>query len=578
MRALEKIHYGPFVQPIDPSTTLPRHPLAVRPVSQVITLRQRDPWAEATGAQRAVAIARLDVVQYLRSLEADGRSANRAVELLQARYTTGQLMPHLAAALKACAKAGRDMPTRATMLDWRRQVLEGAGRVELLEQHKGRVLAAAPAWWGPAIERFNQPSKPDISAVHRYLVEVEGHACTYDQVRGYLNSVPAMVGRHSPARIGKNLYRLTQKAYIKRSTQHALPGDVYVADGYRADVYLAHPVTGGIWRPELTVAIDMRSRYPVGWRADEHEGTYAVQNMWAETFARWGHVPPFLYVDNGSGYKNALMSDSMVGFYARAGVQQTIHAIPGNPHGKGWVERFFRTVRDDFLKGWMPHLYCGDDMSPEALGRTVNEVKAGRLQLPSLAQFAEAFDAWIGRYAQRPHPEDASRSIGSLWAELQPLPPAGDVTELKRQAVLLTVHRGMVKHGKRTYRHPDLLAFNGTKLMLEYDLMDDAVAVMRTTEGRWVCDASLQVAIDAIAPNRLEEKRQMRAKDAIKRLEQKIEDAQLRSGRVIDTDATAQGVIEMVPNTPLALDANDEITLDLTDIFDDHDNTPEETL
>lgn len=571
----------PFMQPTDLTPGQPpAHPLAVRPAGQVITFRQRDPWAEATDAQRAVAIARLDVVTYLRGLEAEGRSANKAVAVLTARQQLGQLYPHIMAALKTCAKSGRDMPTRATVLEWRKVVLDGGGRIELLEQHKGRVTQATPAWWGPAIELFNQPSKPDISAVHRHLTEVEGFACTYDQVRGYLNSVPAMVGRHSPARIGKNLYRLTQKAYIKRSTQNALPGDVYVADGYRADVYLAHPVTGGIWRPELTVSIDMRSRYPVGWRADEHEGTYAVQNMWAETFARWGHVPPFLYVDNGSGYKNHLMSDSMVGFYARAGVQQTIHAIPGNPHGKGWVERFFRTVRDDFLKNWMPHLYCGNDMSPEALSHTVNEVKAGRLQLPSLAQFADAFNQWIDRYVQRPHPEDATRTIASIWAELQPLPPAGDVTELKRQAVLLTVHRGMVKHGKRQYRHPDLLAFNGAKLLLEYDLMDDSVAVIRTAEGRWVCDAKLQQAMDAIAPNRLEEKRQLRAADAVKRLEQKMDEARLRAGQVIDVDATAMGVIDMAPTTPLLQDASDDdITLDLTEIFNRNDNNqPEEDL
>lgn len=556
----------PFMQPLDPNATV-AHPLAVRPSGQVISLRQRDPWSEASDAQRAVAIARLDVVQYLRSLEAEGRSANKAVEVLQARQALGQLLPHVLSALKTCAKAGREMPTRATVLEWRKVVLEGGGRVELLERHKGRVTQAVPAWWGPAIERFNQPSKPDISAVHRYLVEVEGFTCTYDQVRGYLNSVPAMLGRHSPARIGKNLYRLTQKAYIRRSTQNALPGDVYVADGYRADVYLAHPVTGGIWRPELTVSIDMRSRYPVGWRADEHEGTYAVQNMWAETFARWGHVPPFLYVDNGSGHKNRLMSDECVGFYARAGIQEVIHAIPGNPHGKGWVERFFRTVRDDFLKNWMPHLYCGDDMSHEALNHTVAEVKAGRLRLPSLREFAEAFDAWIGRYAQRPHPEDATRSIASIWAELQPLPPAGDVTDLKRQAVLLTVNRGMVKHGRRQYRHPDLLAFNGAKLLLEYDLMDDRVAVIRTPEGRWVCDAQLQTAMDAIAPNRLEEKRQLRAADAVKRLEQKMAEAQARAGHVIDVDATAQAVIDVTARPLLpGSGADDEITLDLTDL------------
>lgn len=405
-----------------------------------------------------------------------------------------------------------------------------------------------------------------MSAVHRRLVEVDGFAISYDQVRNYLTGVPAMLGRNSPARIGRNLYRLTEKAYIRRSTENALPGDVYVADGYRADVYLAHPVTGDVWRPELTVALDMRSRFPVGWRADEHEGTYAVQNMWAECFARWNHVPPMLYIDNGSGYKNKLMSDELTGFYARAGVQQIIHAIPGNPHGKGWVERFFRIVKDDFLKLWQPQFYCGDDMAPEVLNRTVREVKAGRLALPSLRQFSDAFNAWLDRYAHRPHPEDQSTTRAALWSQLAPLPPHANVTELKRQAVTLTVHRAAVKHGRRAYTHPDLHAFNGQKLVMEYDLMDDRVAVMRTHEGRWICDAHLVTAIDAIAPNRLEEKRQARAHDAIKRLQQKMDEQKARAGVVLDADSVADGAMPVLDvDARVISDADDApLMLDLT--------------
>lgn len=196
-------------------------------------------------------------------------------------------------------------------------------------------------------------------------------------------------------------------------------------------------------------------------------------------------------------------------------MQQIIHAIPGNPHGKGWVERFFRIVKDDFLKLWRPQFYCGDDMAAEALNHTVREVKAGRLALPTLAEFAADFNAWLLRYAHRPHPEDKRVTKIELWSQLVPIPPTASVTELKRQAVELTVRRASVKHGKREYKHAELHAFNGQKLILEYDLMDDRVAVMRTLDGRWICDAKLITAIDAIAPNRLEEKRIARADDAL---------------------------------------------------------------
>lgn len=537
------------------------------PPSKVIALRQRDPWREATARAREVATNRETIVHYIVGMVSTGVTQNNAVAILLDRHALDRLPPHVTKAMRAVAKAGRTAPSRSAICDWCKAYNQTGNVADLLPDHKGRVVDSV-AWWGPALEYYNVPgSKPDMSAVHRRLVEVDGFAVTYDQVRHYLTSVPAMMGRNSPARIGKNLYRLTEKAFIRRSTANALAGDVYVADGYRADVYLAHPVTGDIWRPELTVAMDMRSRYPVGWRADEHEGTTAVLNMWAEAFARWNHVPPMLYVDNGSGHKNKLMSDEATGFYARMGVQQVIHAIPGNPHGKGWIERFFRSMRDDFLKLWRPEFYCGPDMAPEVSQRTVRECKAGRMHPPSLAEFSEALDAWIGRYVNRPHPEDKTVTRADLWAQLVPIPPHATLPDLKREAVTLMVRRARLKHGKREYGHPDLHAFNGHRVVLEYDLMDDQVAVIRTDTGRWICDAHLIGDIDAIAPNRLEEKRQARAKDALKRLEAKMDEQRARAGQIIDAEAVADGALQYIDGESSRIDDDDApLLLDLNDL------------
>lgn len=515
---------------------------AALPKAQVLALRARDPWREATERARQIAVAREDVVLSLKSRIRPGVSVDRAIKSFQAAAEAGELPTFVAKQLSLVTRKGRPAPGRNTFYEWL-GAYEEEGRVGLLPEHQGnRRKASDASWWGPALEHFNQPSKPDIAAVHRRLVEVEGFACTYEQVRAYLNSVPAMVGRHSPARLGKNLYRLTEKAFVRRSTENALPGDVYVADGYRADVYIAHPVTGDLFRPELTVSMDMRSRFIPAWRADEHEGTVAVQNMWAEAFARWNHVPPFLYVDNGSGYKNFLMDDEVCGFYQRAGVQQIIHAIPGNPHGKGWIERFFRTMKDDFLRLWQPAFYCGHEMADEVRQHIVGEVKAGRLSPPSLAQFTEAFNAWLDRYHARPHPEDASVTRAQVWAGLVPIPPHATERELKRQAVVLTVRKASVKHGKREYGHPDLHSWNHQKVVLEYDLMDCAIGVIRSMDGRWICDARLIQTIDSVPVSRLEEKRQLRAADAIKRLEKKMDEQKARAGLIVDADASVRDV------------------------------------
>ena len=534
--------------------------LPVLPINNVLALRARDPWAEATQKARQTAIAREDVISDLDARLLAGVSLSKAVLSLQAAAEAGSISIYLAQQMRLVSKKGKCCPTRSVLFEWH-SAYKKDGRTGLLPEWQGRVVESA-AWWGPALEYYNNPSKPDMSAVYRLLLEVEGFAVTYDQVRHYLASVPAMLGRNSPARIGKNLYRLTQKAYIRRSTEHALAGDVYVADGYKADVYLAHPVTGDIWRPELTVGMDLKSRVIVGWRADEHEGTIAVQNMWAESFARHKHVPPFLYIDNGSGYKNKLMSDDAIGFYARSGIQQIIHAIPGNPHGKGWIEQFFRIMKDDFLKLWRPHFYCGDDMAAEVLQRTVREIKANRLQLPTLEEFTDAFNAWLQRYENRPHPEDKSVTRIALWNQLIPIPAHATLSDLKRQVVTLTVRRACVTHGKRAYGHPDMLAFNGQKVQLEYDLMVNEIGVIRTLDGRWICDANLIKHISVIDTNRLDDKRSARSEDAIKRLQKKMDEQKARAGHVIDADAltdylTVEGESERVDDTPFLLDLND---------------------
>jgi putative transposase len=115
---------------------------------------------------------------------------------------------------------------------------------------------------------------------------------------------------------------------------------------------------------------------------------------------------------------------------------------------------------------------------------------------------------------------------------------------MKREQVRLTVRRASLKHYKREYGHADLHAFNGQVVILEYDLMDDRVAVIRALDSKWICDANLIKSIDVIVPNRLEEKRLLRKETAIKRLQKKIDEQIGRGALLIDAEAIAQGALE----------------------------------
>jgi len=523
---------------------------------------------KASAKKRNEAMNRDIVCNYISELMATTTTLTSAVDLLLSRAAINNLPRHIDVALRDCAKGSSVYPSRSRLCDWHKKSREG-GVDALIPQNKGRVRQEG-GWEALAIKLYNQPSKPTSASVYRILFEQHGFMfLSYAQVNNFLNALPAQLGKKSAGRIGTNLHRLTQQAFVRRTTENLKAGDIYVADGYRADIYLAHPVTGDIFRPEMTVAIDLRSRYVVGYRLDEHEGGFVVQSMWAETFAKHNHVPPLLYIDNGSGYKNSFMDAEVMGFYDRAGVVQIIHSLPGNPHGKGWVERFFRTMKDDFLKNWMPQFYCGHDMAAEEQNKTVTEVKrllrerkknfdAQGLSAPSVAQFIDALNAWLERYHARPHPEDKTTTKAQLWSGLVAIPPALSELELKRQQIKLKVRRAMVTHGKLDYKHENLYAFNGQEVILEFDMMDNNIGIIRTPEGIWICDAYLTAPIDVVPVNRLEAKRTQRASDAVKRLQKKMDEQVARSGVVIDAEAVLDGIGIEAPATQ-----EDEIILDL---------------
>lgn len=528
-------------------------------------VHRKGPYQLAGDDKRLVVHRWEEVIAEIHRIRGAGK-LTPAVELFIERAKDGDLPARVLTALAAVAVGKNTMPSRSTIFE-KLEAYRDHGADGLVKKHKGRVRIEG-GWEGFALERFSQSTQPDISAIHRELMEIHRFTVGYDQVRGYLNGLPSNLGRMSPARIGARLYKLSQKAFFRRSIDNALPGDIYVADGYKADIYLAHPVTGKIFRPELTVAIDVASRHVVHVRADEHEGTYAVQNMWAEAFAKWNHVPPQLYVDHGSGHENHLMCDELTGFYNRAGVQHVIFAHPGNPHGKGWVERFFRTMKDDFLRVQWAQFCCADEQADEVLNRVTREVKAGRLQLPSLAQFMDSLAAWLERYHSRPVPERGDGiSKAALWARLQPIAPTGSLEVMKYRSQPRKVRRATVTQDGREYGHPDLHQWNGQTVVLEYSLTDDHVAVVRTLKGEFICDAHLVKTIQQFSDNRLEELRQKRLDNQIKRKEKHIAEDKARAGRVIDAEAVADGVLIEGDAVLLPQQDDDEgdLILDLTD-------------
>jgi len=116
----------------------------------------------------------------------------------------------------------------------------------------------------------------------------------------------------------------------------AAPNDRWTGDA------LHGPQVGG-HKAYLFAFIDDHSRAIPGYRWAHSEDTVRLEAALRHGLGARG-IPASIYVDNGSAFVAAplLRACAVLGI-------RLIHSRPGRPEGRGKIERFFRTVRDQFL-------------------------------------------------------------------------------------------------------------------------------------------------------------------------------------------------------------------------------------
>jgi len=161
-----------------------------------------------------------------------------------------------------------------------------------------------------------------------------------------------------------------------------------------------------------------------------------------------------VYVDNGSSFVSAQLMRAL----ACLGIR-LVHSRPGEPAGRGKIERFFRTVRDQFLV---------ELSTPEALA-----------QVADLRRLNELFTAWVETvYHRREHSETGQ---GPLERFLAPGPPALPTPAQLHEAFLWEERRTVTKtatvslHGN-VYEVDAALVGRRVELVFDpFDLSDLAV-------------------------------------------------------------------------------------------------------
>lgn len=255
--------------------------------------------------------------------------------------------------------------------------------------------------------------------------------------RAEVREVPSArtVQRHF-ARLGLNICPDGRPPEAFGRFEAAAVNDLWVGD-------VAHGPTVGGRKALLFAFLDDHSRLVVGHRWGRHEDVLRLEAALRRGLAARG-VPKRLYVDNGSPF----VSHQLQRACAVLGIR-LVHSRPGRPQGRGKIERFFATVRSQFL------VEIGDD------------------QLSSLEDLNRRFIAWLEtRYHHTVHRETTMSPIARFTAGAIPdVPSPAELREAFLWSETRTVTRtAMVSlHGNRYEVDPALV---GRKVQLVFDPFD----------------------------------------------------------------------------------------------------------
>ncbi len=187
------------------------------------------------------------------------------------------------------------------------------------------------------------------------------------------------------------LHQPVKKPVDRRKFEAELPNDLWQSDvmhGPRVDV------NGKLRKTYLIAIIDDHSRLIAHGQFYLSEALRSYLDAFENALAKRG-LPRKLYVDNGAAFRSRLLEY----ISASLGIA-LIHSKPYQPQGRGKIERFFRTVRGQFLPGFK--------------GKSLNELN-------------EALDGWLSNiYHQRKHSSTKQTPIERFAANLQCLRAAPD--------------------------------------------------------------------------------------------------------------------------------------------------------
>lgn len=506
--------------------------------------------------QRTTADARVTIINAIEQLRAQGISQQAAMVTMLTSAEVGQLAetnPVLDKALRM-AKDTRGRGNGSPYPSVRSLKRYLSKDVKKLAPQK-RQPEPPPAWVNDFLVCWQRPEKPSIAHAYRDMVNSWSSPAqppSIYAVRRFLEkmgNVSKQHGRMGPREL-KNLM-----PFVRRDFADMMPGEVYSADGHTFDGEVQHPLHGRPFRPEITTWIDIATRKVVGVSVALAESSIAVLDSLIDSCTK--AIPAIAYVDNGSGYCNALLKDEATGVLARLGTTMS-HSLPYNSQARGVIERVHQTLWVDGAKE-LPG-YVGVDMDREArhlqFKISRKAIKGGVQNLMGWDVFMEWVHERVDWYNDRPH-----RSLPKLtdatgtrrhatpneqWQKAetegwQALSLTGDeAAQVFRPRVTRTVNRCEINLFSNQYFSKDLEEFHSEQVQVAYDLNDaSTIWVFDLEQDRLICRAEWNAnRVDYFPKSVREQAIETRAKARLKRNEAQREEieAELRGKPLLEHD------------------------------------------
>jgi putative transposase len=393
------------------------------------------------------------------------------------------LQPHLQDGIPLVRVAEHEGVAERTLRRWlaayRHQGLKGLVRRPRSDAGRRRIPAEIVLLIeGLALRR----PRPSAATVHRQVADVAkqqdwpvpSYATVYDVI-AHVDPALAVLA-HEGAKRYREVFDLVHRREAER------PNQIWLADHTHLDLWVIAP-SGKPARPWLTVIEDDHSRVVAGFAVNlgaPSALTTALafrQAIWRKADPDWHvfGVPEVFHVDHGSDFTSAHMEQVMADLRIRP-----VFSLPGQPRGRGKVERIFGTVNQMCL----PHL---PGYAPRG---TPDRAGHARLTLAEL-------DTAIGLFFRQTYNLTVHSETGVApqrrWEQGAFIPRMPDSLE-QLDLLLLTVTKARKIHpdgihfqGLR-YLDPVLAAYVGERVIIRYDPRDMAEIRVYTDTG-FLCRA-----------------------------------------------------------------------------------------